>query len=264
MFERPRKSFVPDLRIDARDAPPVAGETAQSHAGAQALSRIRAAAADHTQFRSLVGLAEGTRVRTTLGNMPVETLGEGLKIITADHGPQPLRAVFRKTIKLDLTDPDAVRNFLCQPVRLRAGALGAQRPARNVLLAPHHLVALPHPDPHNGSDVFIAARALTSSQNVGRLTKRSQISYFSLLFDRHVVLFVDGVKVESLRPDAAFQASLSPSERATLFNIRPGLAHLPKLAVGPTARPVWPDTQGARVLAKALHSDPSSRRTQPT
>ncbi len=74
------------------------------------------------------GLCEGTHVMTTVGNMPVEYLMAGDRVMTS-NGPQVLHHISARL----LTD--------C-PIEIRRGSLGHGRPQRDMFLAPDQAIHL--------------------------------------------------------------------------------------------------------------------------
>jgi hypothetical protein len=81
--------------------------------------------------------AAGTMLRTPDGEKAVEDLAIGDLLATAlGHGPRPVCWIGRRTVNLARHPrPDDIA-----PVRIRAGALGPGRPARDVVLSPDHAI----------------------------------------------------------------------------------------------------------------------------
>ena len=81
-----------------------------------------------TQFASLIAMgvppcfAPGTLIWTDRGDVSVERLRPGDRILTADHGPQPLRWIGRREV--DFTDPANNRGGRDKPIEIKAGRPG--------------------------------------------------------------------------------------------------------------------------------------------
>ena len=132
----------------------------------------------------------GTRILTAQGPRPVEDLHPGDLILTADHGPQPLRWTgLRRVAPAEM----AANPNLC-PIRLRAGSLGPGRPARDMKLSPQHRVVLQG----HGAEVLVPVGKLLSRDGIDRAPGTRRVVYHHLLFDRHEILFAEGAAVESL------------------------------------------------------------------
>ena len=132
----------------------------------------------------LSGLAPGTIVLTLDGELPVEHLAPGDRVITRDSGVAVLRDV-------------RVSEDYVAPVAIRAGSLGHTRPDRDMLVAP-------------GTEVHIRdwrARALfgadTANVPAHRLVDREFVTdatprrmrLYTLVFDSRHIVYADGLEV---------------------------------------------------------------------
>ena len=82
--------------------------------------------------------AEGTRLATPNGQVAVETLSPGMKLLTVSGATRPVRWIGRR--RLDLSRHPAPEE-VC-PIRIRAGALGEGVPVRDLRLSPEHALFL--------------------------------------------------------------------------------------------------------------------------
>lgn len=140
------------------------------------------------EYIRVVCFTPGTLIETPEGPRPVETLGIGDTVVTADHGPQPLRWIGRQRV------PARGRHA---PVFVPGGPLGNRRP---LLLSPQHRILLSDPRlaPHfDTSEVLAPAKGFVGHIGIRR-APLVEVDYFHLLFDRHEVLFANGLAVESL------------------------------------------------------------------
>ena len=134
--------------------------------------------------------ATGTLIAMADGSQhPVERLAPSMSVITRDHGPQPLRWVGSVTLR-------AQGAFA--PVTLLPGAMGNPRP---LVVSPYHRLFLYRRDARalaGAAELLVQARHLTD----GRLILRREggfVTYHSLVFDRHEVIYAQGVPCESLQ-----------------------------------------------------------------
>jgi len=132
----------------------------------------------------------GTMIATPQGEQAVETLHPGDLVLTRDDGPQPLRWIgTRKT---------AAKGAFA-PVLIRAGTFGAHR---DVLVSPLHRVLIRDITAEllfGEAEVLVAARDLINDSTI-RSKPGGMVTYVHLLFDRHQVVFSDGLETESYLP----------------------------------------------------------------
>ncbi|MCF2872442.1 Hint domain-containing protein [Octadecabacter sp. G9-8] len=137
-----------------------------------------------------VCLHAGTMIDTPYGAVRIEHLCAGDLVLTADHGPQPVRAIVHQVLHFSTACDDG------KPIMIKRGALGQGVPVRATIVSPQHRIVL-H-DAARGGDVFIAAKRLTSGQGMRQMRGRRRAEYHNLLFARHEVIFANGMAVESL------------------------------------------------------------------
>lgn len=163
-----------------------------------------------------IAFAQGTRIALGDGNLcPVGDLEPGMKVLTRDHGPQPLRWLGKTTMR-------AVGS--AAPVVITAGAIGNEE---DLIISQHHRIFLYRRRPPNGvntSEMLIQAKHLVDDSRI-YIREGGYVDYFSLIFDRHEIIYAEGVSAESLLVTETTLSHLPPEmaeEVATLF---PGLSH---------------------------------------
>ncbi len=132
----------------------------------------------------------GTLIKTVDGDKPVEQITAGDLVITRDEGPRPVRWVGQRTVR-------ATGDFA--PIRIRAGTFGAHG---DLLLSPQHriLVRDSLAELLFGEDeVLVAAKDLLNDRSVTRRCGGS-VTYVHLMFDRHQVIYSEGLPTESFLP----------------------------------------------------------------
>ncbi|MEL6807486.1 MAG: Hint domain-containing protein [Pseudomonadota bacterium] len=132
----------------------------------------------------------GTRIETPRGGVAVEDLRPDDLVLTQDDGPQALRWVGQRTVA-------AVGDFA--PVLIRSGTFG---PHGDVMVSPLHRVLIRDSLAEllfGEAEVLVAAKDLVNDHSV---TRRSggEVTYVHLMFDRHQVVFSDGLATESFLP----------------------------------------------------------------
>ncbi|MEM8849382.1 MAG: Hint domain-containing protein, partial [Pseudomonadota bacterium] len=160
----------------------------------QGVSPGQASGAQAMHSMGIPCFTAGTCIRTPAGTVPIQTLRVGDLVITRDNGPKPIRWIGHSTLgALDLAAHPKRRPVLIQP-----GALGNDRP---VLVSPNHGLLCADPD-RPGDEIL--ARAIHLARLPGsRLrvaTGKRGVTYIHLLFDRHEIIFSDGIPSESFYP----------------------------------------------------------------
>jgi hypothetical protein len=131
----------------------------------------------------------GTRIRTPAGEVAVETLRIGDRIMTADGDALPLKWIGRRNYR----DWLAVGNADVQPILFKAGSIADHVPARDLYVSPEHAMFL--------DGKLIPAQHLVNGVSVLKVEGMEEIDYFHLEFDRHVVIFAEGAAAESFVDD---------------------------------------------------------------
>jgi hypothetical protein len=193
--------------------------------------------------------AEGTRIATPAGEVPVEALRPGDEVLTPD-GPRAL-----VWVGMSRFDPAVAPEQ--RPVRILAGSFGPGRPARDLQLSPAHAVFL--------EGRLVPAVGLLDGARVRR-DPATVLSYYHIAVETHALVYAEGLPVESLWPgtdlppfDASRGTLPPPGPRcAPLLEQGPALAAL-RRRVLPLSGPllghverILPDPGGTRVDGWAL------------
>jgi len=145
----------------------------------------------------VVCLAVGTLVATDRGEVPAGSLGVGDRVLTADHGFQPVRWTGRQCVAgATLRARPKLR-----PVRIAAGALGAGLPRRDLWVSRQHRMLIRSPIVARVCDVpevLVPAIRLTGLPGIAIDDSCEALDYVHLAFDRHEVILAEGAPTESL------------------------------------------------------------------
>ena len=177
----------------------------------------------------------GTLILTDRGEVPVEQVRAGDRVVTLDHGLQPV--IWAGGRHLDRAALEA--EPLMRPVLIRDGAMGNRG---DVLVSPNHAV-LAEVD---GAEMLVRAKHLAEMGDARfRIAKgRREVGYHHILLERHGIVFAQGMATETMYPGPMAVAALGPvvtAEIAAAFPLlAPVLAGIADAAeiYGPTARPV--------------------------
>ncbi len=127
----------------------------------------------------------GTRIRTPLGDRPVEDLQPGDLVETVIGGtPRPIIWIGHRHLESGRHPrPEQV-----WPVRVRAGAFSDGVPARDLYLSPDHAVYV--------QGILIPIRLLINGASIVSVT-RDQVTYFHVELARHDVILAEGLAAET-------------------------------------------------------------------
>lgn len=135
--------------------------------------------------------ATGTRIETAEGPRRIEDLVPGDRVVTVDHGLQPVRWISKTLV-------DGAGTVLrpdLSPVLIGKGALGHGIPHRDLVVSRQHRLQLLDP---SGREVLVAAHRLLCLPHVTLLPVRAGLVWWHLLFDRHEIIVAEGAACESL------------------------------------------------------------------
>ncbi|MEY4871940.1 MAG: hypothetical protein RLZZ563_1270 [Pseudomonadota bacterium] len=170
----------------------------------------------------------GTRIATPTGEVAVEALQPGDLVLTRDDGPQPLRWVGRRVVPAE---------GRMAPIAIAAGALGAHGALR---VSPEHRVMLRHGMAEmlfGEPEVLVPAKMLVNDGTI-RPCPGGTVEYLHLMFDRHQVIWSEGLETESFFPASQSLGGLERDALAELCAIFPELDPETGDGYGPVARRV--------------------------
>ncbi len=168
----------------------------------------------------------GTRIRTPAGEVAVEDLRPGDLVMTLDHGAQPLRWTGRRRVEAQ---------GRLAPVRIAAGTFGSHG---TLLVSPQHRILIR--DGLAGvlfgeEEVLVAAKDLVDKRRV-RQASGGTVVYVHLLFDRHQVIFAEGLATESFLPGPQTSRAFEQEIVDEILTIFPGIDLATGAGYGPAAR----------------------------
>jgi Ca2+-binding RTX toxin-like protein len=136
----------------------------------------------------VVCFAAGTRILTAAGEKPVEALRPGELVATVSGRGAPLQpVVFIGRRRIRLAGHPKARELA--PVRVRAGALGAGVPHRDLLVSADHCLFL--------DGALVPARLLVNGTSVVVEEGLAEVSYVHIELPAHDVVLAEGAAAES-------------------------------------------------------------------
>jgi hypothetical protein len=133
---------------------------------------------------------KGTLISTFLGPVPVENLARGTQVLTAHHGSQEVRWLGYRALIAQMVNEHHRRVWL--PVRIVPDALGVGIPNRTLYLSPGHMLYV--------EGGLVPVSNLLNGRSIAIAEEFEVLEYYNVLFDRHEMIFAQGVPVESLSP----------------------------------------------------------------
>ncbi|WP_246003717.1 Hint domain-containing protein [Histidinibacterium lentulum] len=164
----------------------------------------------------------GTTIATPRGEVLVEELKVGDRIVTRDNGLQEIRWVGQKRF----TGRDMAATPHLRPVLIKAGTLGHGLPERDMMVSPNHRVLVTGEKPQlyfEETEVLVAAKHLVGKPGIHRVDV-AQTTYVHFMFDRHEVVLSDGAWTESFQPGDWTMKGIDAGQRAEILQLFPELA----------------------------------------
>jgi hypothetical protein len=126
----------------------------------------------------------GTRIRTAQGEVAIEDLREGDRVVTAAGAMRPVRWIGYRTVQCDKHPaPETV-----WPVCVSADAFGPGLPRRDLWLSPAHAIAV--------EDGLIAVILLVNGVTI-RQHRRAVVTYYHVELDSHDIILAENLPAES-------------------------------------------------------------------
>lgn len=177
----------------------------------------------------------GTRILTVDGNRTVEDLEPGDMVVTQDDGAQPVRWIGRRKVPA---------YGKMAPVRIAANALGSHgsvtvSPLHRILVADHRAELL-----FGEPEVLVAARDLVNDRTI-RAEEGGMVEYVHLMFDRHQVVFTEGLASESFFPGTQTMSAFEEEVVEEITTIFPELDPASGAGYSPAARCMLKRYEGA-------------------
>ncbi len=179
---------------------------------------------DHSvpESRGVICFTPGTWISTPDGPRLIEDLGEGDQVQTKDSGAQPIEWVGARR----MTGARLFAMPKLRPIRIRAGALGLDRPEESLLVSPEHRMLIKGDvarDLFNTPEVLVAAKDLINGRSITVDLSVPQVTYIHLLLPAHQVIWANGVETESFHPANAALSTLDTEDRMRLLAQHPSL-----------------------------------------
>ncbi|MDP0929321.1 Hint domain-containing protein [Paracoccus onubensis] len=205
---------------------------------------------DETVYEAQTGeyalpcFTDGVMISTATGAVRAGDIAVGDEVLTLDNGLQRVRWKSSR----NLTAREQAVNPKLRPIRIKAGSLGDQTPATDLLVSPQHRILVRSRIAMRmfGTDeVLVAAKQLVGVDGIEIAEDLENVTYVHFLFDQHQILFSDGAWTESLYTGPEALKSVGAAALEEIYTLFPELHEGEPL---PAARPI-PQGRLVRQLA---------------
>lgn len=176
----------------------------------------------------------GTAIATPKGEVAVETLKPGDRVLTRDNGIQTIR--WAGTKRLDFAQLKAAPQL--RPIKIMAGALGDNMPETDMLVSPSHrmLIVSHQAELYFGqSEILVAAQHMLAMDGVA-VDDQPYITYIHFMCDNHEIVLANGAWSESFQPADLTLKGFDSAQRDELFALFPELETAEGIAAYRAAR----------------------------
>ncbi len=157
---------------------------------------------------------QGTAIATPDGERAVEDLAIGDRVCTADGSMQEVKWIGRQSVTTSAAVPAHVK-----PVRIRAGALGAHLPVRDLLVSADHALLI--------DGALVHASALVNGTTITReLNTPAQFTYYHIETESHALVLAEGVAAETFVDNAGRRGFDNYAEYEALYPVASSVAHM--------------------------------------
>jgi hypothetical protein len=157
----------------------------------------------------------GTLILTERGELPVEELAIGDRLVTSSGAISPVSWIGRRKVTARLVDP--LRSW---PIRIKADALAEGVPSRDMLLSPEHAVFV--------EGVLIQAGALVNDSSIIHETAVPEVfDYYHVELDDHALIFANNVRSETFVDNVDRVAFDNWKEHEALYPNGRSIAEMP-------------------------------------
>ena len=188
---------------------------------------------DETPAPGPVCFAGGTKILTIHGEILVEELRKGDKVVTLDDGPLPILWISSTKLSWPLEFSKH------KPIKIAAGALGQKSPVRDLVVSPQHKVLIRSDGAYGlfpEHQILAPAKGLLSLPGVRSMKGKMNVEYYHILLAKHSILTSDGAPSESFYPGSSALEMLKQHQRNEVLALFPALANNPAAGYGPQAR----------------------------
>ena len=163
----------------------------------------------------------GTLIATPRGEVRVEELSVGDKVVTRDNGFQDI--VWTGSRKISWAEIGNEPHL--KPVMITQGSLGRGLPEFDLMVSQNHRILVTNDRTalrFNELEVLVAAKHLLTGRTIYEVNSGGTV-YHHLMFSRHQVVLSNGAWTESFQPSDFALKGIGNAQRNEIFEIMPDL-----------------------------------------
>lgn len=180
---------------------------------------------NYSEIEEQLCFVRGTMIQTDRGEVAIEDLAVGDLVMTRENGLKPIMWIGSSVLNAEML----TKHPKLYPIRIRAGALGQDCPASDLIVSPQHRMLLRSRVAERmvgEAEVLVAAKQLLLIDGVDYLTAFDEVEYFHFLFDQHEIVYANGAETESLYTGPQAMKTLPEEQRVEIMTLFPELADL--------------------------------------
>ncbi|WP_371224641.1 Hint domain-containing protein [Roseovarius sp. 2305UL8-3] len=160
--------------------------------------------------------AHGSLVTTTRGPIAVEDLEPGMKLITREHGSQPIQWIGAMRLVPQATETSA---HDARMTRIMSNAFGFTRPERDLMAGPGARIL--RKGVGDGPDMLVPVRHLSDGVQVIDIVPPSPVMVYHLCLRKHATVLVNGLEMESFHPGIGFERNMGQNMLSLFLSMFP-------------------------------------------
>lgn len=180
---------------------------------------------NYSEIEETLCFVRGTMIQTDRGEVAIEDLALGDLVMTRENALKPIMWIGSSVTNAEML----TKHPKLYPIRIRAGALGKDCPASDLIVSPQHRILVRSRVAERmfgEAEVLVAAKQLLLVDGVDYLTAFDEVEYFHFLFDQHEIVFANGAETESLYTGPQAMKTLPEEQRVEIMTLFPELADL--------------------------------------
>lgn len=180
---------------------------------------------NYSEIEETLCFVRGTMIQTDRGEVAIEDLALGDLVMIRENGLKPIMWIGSSVMNAEML----TKHPKLYPIRIRAGALGQDCPASDLIVSPQHRILVRSRVAERmfgEAEVLVAAKQLLLVDGVDYLTAFDEVEYFHFLFDQHEIVFANGAEAESLYTGPQALKTMSAEQREEILALFPELADL--------------------------------------
>ena len=135
--------------------------------------------------QAVPGFLIGTHIRTDKGDIPIEQLAIGDRVVTLDRTAKPVKWIGNRTYSS--VAAGETQNIV--PIMIRRGALGRNMPTKDLYVSPRHALFF--------DDVLVEVAHLVNGESIVRCPHIEPVRYLHIELNEHDVVFAEGAPSET-------------------------------------------------------------------